>query len=340
MLMGPALIADGWGRQSGLALRLAKPPPLIYLWRYPMTAHAHNHDHGHAGHSHAHPQVGDPRYGLAIGLNLLIVLIEAGGGFYANSTALIADAGHNLSDVLGLVLAGGATWLASRPAKGRRTYGFGKATVLAAVANGVVLVFVSGAIAIEAAHRLFAPEPVGSVVVMGTAAVGVVVNGLTALMFMRGRGGDLNVRGVFLHMAGDAAISVGVIVAAGLILLTGLTWLDPLASLLVVGVILAGTWGLLREAIDLAMDAAPPGADLDSIQAFLTGSAGVTEVHDLHVWAMSTTEMALTAHVVRPEHDGDDGFRAGLAHALQDRFGVRHATLQIEQSRDDHCPDC
>src|SRR5665213_2155399 len=223
-----------------------------------MTAHAHSHDHGHAGHSHAHPAVGDPRYGLAIGLNLLIVLIEAGGGFYANSTALIADAGHNLSDVLGLVLAGGAAWLARRPARGRRNYGFGKATVLAAVANGVVLVFVSGAIAIEAAHRLFAPEPIGSVGVMGTAAVGVVVNGLTALMFMRGRGGDLNVRGVFLHMAGDAAISVGVIVAAGLILLTGLTWLDPLASLLVVGVILAGTWGLLREAIDLAMDAAPP----------------------------------------------------------------------------------
>jgi cobalt-zinc-cadmium efflux system protein len=317
---------------------------LIYLLRQPMTAHAHHHDHSHAGHSHAGhshgPAVGDPRYGLAIGLNLLIVLIEAGGGFYANSTALIADAGHNLSDVLGLVLAGGATWLASRPAKGKRTYGFGKATVLAAVINGVVLVFVSGAIAIEAAHRLFAPEPVGSVVVMGTAAVGVVVNGLTAMMFMRGRGGDLNVRGVFLHMAGDAAISVGVIVSAGLILLTGLTWIDPLASLLVVGVILAGTWGLLREAIDLAMDAAPPGADLDSIEAFLAGSAGVTEVHDLHVWAMSTTEMALTAHVVRPAHDGDDGFRAGLAHALHDRFGVRHATLQIEQSRDDHCPDC
>jgi cobalt-zinc-cadmium efflux system protein len=316
-----------------------------------MTAHTHNHDHdhdhhghdhghGHGGHSHAHVAVGDPRYGLAIGLNLLIVLIEAGGGFLANSTALIADAGHNLSDVLGLVLAGGATWLASRPARGRRTYGFGKATVLAAVTNGVILVFVSGAIAIEAAHRLFAPEPVSSGIVMATAAVGVVVNTLTALMFMRGSQGDVNVRGVFLHMAGDAGVSVGVIIAAGLIWLTGLTWLDPLASLLVVGVILAGTWGLLREAIDLALDAAPPGSDLDSIHAFLSQSAGVTEVHDLHLWAMSTTEVALTAHVVRPEHNGDDGFRAGLAHALQDRFGVRHATLQIEQSRDDHCPDC
>ena len=301
-----------------------------------MTAHAHHHHHG----DHAHAAVGDPRYGLAIALNLLIVLIEAGGGFYANSTALIADAGHNLSDVLGLVLAGGATWLASRPAAGRRTYGFGKATVLAALANGVVLVFVSGAIAIEAAHRLFSPQAVASGPVMAIAAVGVVVNTVTALMFMRGRGRDVNVRGVFLHMAGDAVVSVGVIIAAGAIYLTGLTWLDPLASLLIVGVILAGTWGLLREAMDLALDAAPPGADLDSIHAFLIESAGVTDVHDLHVWAMSTTEMALTAHVVRPDHDGADGFRAGLCHALEDRFGVRHATLQIEQARGEHCPGC
>src|ERR1700733_264302 len=235
-----------------------------------MTAHAHashdhHHDHGHDhGHGHAHghghshgPAVGDPRYGLAIGLNLLIVLIEGGAGLYANSTALIADAGHNLSDVLGLVLAGGATWLASRPAKGRRTYGFGKATVLAAVTNGVVLVFVSGAIAIEAVNRLFAPEHVGSVVVMGTAAVGVVVNTATALMFMRGQASDVNVRGVFLHMAGDAAVSVGVIIAAALILFSGWTWLDPAVSIAIVAVIVAGTWGLLREAIDMALDAAP-----------------------------------------------------------------------------------
>jgi cobalt-zinc-cadmium efflux system protein len=305
-----------------------------------MTAHAHHHQHGDHGHGHAHASPGDRHYGLAIGLNLLIVLVEAGGGLFANSTALIADAGHNLSDVLGLVLAGVAAWLASRPARGRRTYGFGKAPVLAALANGVILVFVSGAIAIEAAQRLFHPQPVASVVVMAIAAVGVVVNGLTALMFMRGRSGDVNVRGVFLHMAGDAGVSVGVIVAAGLISLTGLTWLDPLASLLIVGVILAGTWSLLREAMDLALDAAPEGADLDSIHDFLAESAGVTDVHDLHVWAMSTTEMALTAHVVRPDHDGADGFRAGLVRALEDRFGVRHATLQIEQARGDHCPGC
>jgi cobalt-zinc-cadmium efflux system protein len=302
-----------------------------------MNAHAH-HDHSHHGHAHAPP--GGRAYGVAIALNLLIVLIEAGGGFYANSTALVADAGHNLSDVLGLVLAGGATWLARRPAAGRRTYGFGKATVLAALANGVVLVFVSGAIAIEAAQRLFHPEPVSAVVVIAAALVGVVVNTVTALMFMRGREADVNVRGVFLHMAGDAAVSLGVIAAAAALYVTHLTWLDPLVSLVIVGVILAGAWGLLREATDLALDAAPQGADLDSIHAFLAESAGVTEVHDLHVWAMSTTEMALTAHIVRPAHDGADGFRADIAHALEHRFGVRHATLQIEQSRGDHCPEC
>jgi len=199
--------------------------------------------------------------------------------------------------------------------------------------RGVGIVF-------EAVQRLIQPEPIQAPLVMGVALVGVVVNTATALMFLRGRASDVNVRGVFLHMAGDAAVSVGVIIAAGLIMFSGWAWLDPAVSIAIVAVIVAGTWGLLREAIDLALDAAPPGADLDSIHAFLKESSGVTEVHDLHVWAMSTTEMALTAHVVRPDHDGDDGFRAGLAHALQDRFGVRHATLQIEQSRDDHCPDC
>jgi len=261
-------------------------------------------------------------------------------GLIANSTALVADAGHNLSDVLGLVLAGVATWLAKRPAKGRRTYGFGKATVLAALANGVVLMFVSGGIVIEAAHRLFHPEPVTTGIVMAVAAVGVVANTGTALMFLRGNHADINLRGVFLHMAGDALVSVGVIAAAGLILVTGWTWLDPLVSVAIVLIIVAGTWGLLREAIDLAMDAAPEGADVGSIQTFLTACDGVTDVHDLHIWAMSTTEMALTAHVVRPGHDGADGFRSQLCEALERRFGVRHATLQIEQSRSEHCPEC
>jgi cobalt-zinc-cadmium efflux system protein len=302
--------------------------------------HGHGHAHGHGGHGHVHASPDDPRYGLAIALNLSIVAIQVGAGAFAHSTALIADAGHNLSDVLGLVLAGGAAWLARRPAKGRRTYGFGKATVLAALANGVALMFVSGAIVLEAAQRLLHPEPIQSTVVMAAAAVGVVVNTATALMFVRGRHADANIRGVFLHMAGDAGISIGVIIAAGAIALTGWTWLDPLVSVAIIGVIVAGTWGLLKEAIDLALDAAPPGADLPRIEAFLRAAAGVSDVHDLHVWALSTTETALTAHLVRPGHDGEDAFCEELAHQVEDRFGVRHATFQIEQSRGEHCPVC
>ncbi len=304
-------------------------------------AHNHhgqaNHDHGHHGHVHASPD--DPRYGLAIALNLAIVIVEAGGGVLAHSTALVADAGHNLSDVLGLVLASGAAWLARRPARGRRTYGFGKATVMAALANGLALMLVSGGLIFEAVHRLVHPEAIQAPLVMGVALVGVVVNTLTAMMFLRGHS-DANVRGVFLHMAGDAAVSVGVIIAAGLILLTGWTWLDPAVSIAIVAVIVAGTWGLLREAVDMALDAAPRGADLGRIEDFLRASPGVIEVHDLHVWAMSTTETALTAHLVRPETDGLEQFRGAIAHALNSRFGVRHATLQIEQSRGDHCPGC
>jgi len=305
------------------------------------TAHGHDHHgHGHHGHGHVHASPDDPRYGLAIALNLLIVLVEAAGGFLAHSTALIADAGHNLSDVLGLVLAGGAMWLAKRPAKGRRTYGYGKATVLAALVNGAVLMLVSGGLVVEALQRLTNPQPIAPTLVMAVAAVGVVVNTLTALMFIKGAGDDVNVRGAFLHMAGDAAVSVGVILSAGLIALTHWSWLDPATTIVVVAVIVAGTWGLLRESVDLAMDAAPEGADLGGIRDFLLKGAGVTDVHDLHVWAMSTTETALTAHLVRPSDEAEEQFRAGLARALEDRFGLRHATLQIERTRGAHCPSC
>ena len=277
---------------------------------------------------------------LGIGLNLTIVAVQVAAGIVANSTALLADAGHNLSDVLGLVLAGTAAWLARRPARGRRTYGFGKATVLAALTNGLVLMLVSGGLIWEAIQRLMRPEPIEAPIVMAAAAIAVVVNVLTALMFMRGAKDDVNVRGVFIHMAGDAAVSVGVIAAAGVIALTGWNWLDPLVSVVIVLVIVAGTWGLLRESINLAMDAAPAGADVPAIEAFLSGCPGVTDVHDLHVWAMSTTDVALTAHLVRPGHDGEDGFRGMLAHALEDQFGVRHATLQIEKTRGEYCPEC
>ena len=310
--------------------------------------HSHDHDHGHGhhhhGHSHAHGHVHatpeDPRYGLAIGLNLLIVAVEATGGFVAHSTALIADAGHNLSDVMGLVLAGGALWLSKRPAAGRRTYGFGKATVLAALGNALALMLVSGGLVLEAAQRLLHPEAVHAPLVMAVAAVGVVVNTLTALMFVKSSGHDVNARGALMHMAGDAAVSLGVIISAGLIALTGWGWLDPVTTILVVGVIVIGTWSLLRESVNLALDAAPLGADLGRIREFLLQGQGVTDVHDLHVWAMSTTETALTAHLVRPADDGEDLFRAGLAEALQTHFGVQHATLQIERARSGHCPEC
>ena len=277
---------------------------------------------------------------LGIGLNLTIVAVQVGAGFLANSTALLADASHNLSDVLGLILAGTAAWLARRPARGRRTYGYGKATVLAALANGLILMLVSGGLVVEAVQRLLNPQPIQPTIVMIAAGVAVVVNVLTALMFMRGAKEDVNVRGVFIHMAADAAVSVGVIAAAAVVALTGWYWVDPLVSIAIVLVIVAGTWGLLRESLNLALDAAPAGADIPAIESFLTGCPGVTEVHDLHVWAMSTTDVALTAHLVRPGHDGEDGFRGMLAHALEDRFGVRHATLQIEKTRGEQCPEC
>ena len=300
--------------------------------------HHHGHSHGHHGHAHASPD--DPRYGLAIGLNVLIVVAEATGGFFSHSTALVADAGHNLSDVLGLVLAGVAMWLAKRPAKGRRTYGYGKATVLAALTNSIVLMLVSGGLVVESVQRLMHPQAVQSGLVMAVAAIGVVFNTLTALMFVKNSGHDVNARGAFLHMAGDAAVSVGVIASAGLIALTHWSWIDPVTTIAVVVVIVIGTWGLLRQSVDLALDVAPEGADLNRIREFLLQGAGVTDVHDLHVWAMSTTETALTAHVVRPTAEGEDQFRNGLTHALESRFGVHHTTLQIERSRTDHCPEC
>jgi cobalt-zinc-cadmium efflux system protein len=304
--------------------------------------HGHDHDHGHShGGHHHHASPDDPRYLLGIGLNLTIVVVQVVAGFFAHSTALLADASHNLSDVLGLVLAGGAAWLALRPARGRRTYGYGKATVLAAVANGLVLMLVSGGLIVAAVQRLiFEHDTVQPTIVMAAGAVGVVVNLLTALMFMRGAKEDVNVRGVFIHMAGDAVVSLGVIVAAGVIALTGWNWLDPAVSIVIVLVIVAGTWGLLKESLNMALDAAPAGADVPAIEHFLEGCPGVTEVHDLHVWAMSTTEVALTAHLVRPGHDGEDGFRGDLAHALEVRFGVRHATVQIEKTRGEYCPEC
>lgn len=301
--------------------------------------HHHGHGHGHGHHHHHRAEPGDWRYPVAIGLNLAFVALEFGFGLYARSSALVADAGHNLSDVLGLVMAGGAAWLAKKAADRRRTYGWRKATILAALANAVLLVFACGAIAIESAHRLLAPEPVRPGVVMAVAGAGFVLNLATALLFLRGSKDDLNTRGAFLHMAADAGVSLGVVATGAVVLLTGWTIVDPLASLAIVAIILLGTWGLLRQSLNLAMDAAPEGTDVQAVERWLGDLPGVADVHHVHVWALSTTETALTAHLVRAE-PADRAFLEGAREGLKRRFGIGHATLQVEVDDRHGCRDC
>lgn len=290
--------------------------------------HHHGHDHGVPSHDRA--------FAIGIALNLIYVAFEAVFGVISGSLALLADAGHNLSDVLGLALAWGAAWLSRRQPTARRTYGFRRSSILAALANAMLLLVAVGAIAWEALRRLEAPEPVDTGVVIWVAALGVVVNTGTALLFMRGRERDLNVHGAFLHMVADAAVTVGVIVAALLIAATGWLWLDPAISLVIGAVILVGTWGLLRDSVDLALDAVPRGIDPAAVEGFLAAQPGVCEVHDLHIWGMSTTETALTVHLVRPDTAPDDGFLAQLRHELHTRFAIDHATIQLEAG--EPCP--
>jgi cobalt-zinc-cadmium efflux system protein len=290
--------------------------------------HGHD-DHGHGHHSHA-PATFGRAFAIGIALNAGFVLIETGYGFVANSTALLADAGHNLSDVLGLVVAWIAAVLSRRPPTPRLTYGLRNTSILAALLNAVMLLIASGAIMLEAARRLVAPEPVATMTVIVVAAIGIAINGVTAWLFAAGRDRDLNIRGAYLHMAADAAISAGVVVAGGVIMATGWLWIDPLASLAIVAVIVAGTWGLLRESTAMSLAAVPDGIDPVAVRAYLAGRPGVASIHDLHIWPMSTTETALTAHLVTPAgHPGDD-FLAETCRELARRFGIGHATLQIE----------
>lgn len=300
--------------------------------------HDHGHSHGPGGH-HGPVDTGDWRYAVGLVVNLVFVGIEFGAGLFSGSTALMADAGHNLSDVLGLAMAGGAAWLARRASGSQRTYGYGKATVLAALANALLLIFACGAIAFEAVRRLAEPAPVMSGLIMIVAAIGFVINLGTALMFMRDQHTDLNAKGAYLHMMADAAVSIGVVIAGGVIWMTGWSIIDPLVSLGIVVVILIGTWGLLKDSVNLALDVAPRGVDVEAIRAAFLTLPGVTAVHDLHVWGLSTTETALTAHLC---HDrGDAGDLLNEAHAMvRARFGIGHATLQLEAEPLADCPAC
>jgi cobalt-zinc-cadmium efflux system protein len=284
-----------------------------------------------AGHGHDHGPV-DFGVAFAVGaaLNLGFVAVEAAYGVLANSLALLADAGHNLGDVLGLLLAWGATHLVKRAPTRERTYGYKRTSIAAALANAIILLITVGAIALEAVRRLAAPEEAAGDTVMVVAAVGIVVNGVTALLFMSGRAGDLNIKSTFQHMAGDAATSAGVVVAALIMHRTGWLWLDPAVGLAIAAVITIGTWSLLRDSVNLAMDAVPEGIDRDAIEAYLAGLPGVTDIHDLHIWGMSTTETALTVHLIRSSATIDDALIAEASRELQDRFRIGHATFQFE----------
>ncbi len=281
-------------------------------------------------HHHSHDADFGRAFAVGIALNGAYVVGEATCGFFANSLALMADAGHNAGDVVSLALAWLAATLARRAPSSRFTYGLASSSILAALANAVLLALVTGAIAWEAVLRLMQPQPAAGVLMMAVAGVGILVNGATALMFARGRKRDLNVRSAFLHMASDALVALGVVATGAAILLTGWRWLDPAISLVIGAVIVWGTWSLLREALALALAGVPAGVDQGGVAKYLAGLPGVTEVHDLHIWGMSTTETALTAHLVRPGAALDDALLAEVCAELKARFAIHHATLQIE----------
>ena len=292
-------------------------------------AHTHTHSHGAGcGHGLSTGSI-DRAMAAGVALNTLFVAAEAVAGVTAGSLALLADAGHNAGDVLGLLLAWGASWLARRPPSRRYTWGLRRSTIYAALANAVLLLVACGGIAWEAIHRLQSPAPVAGPIVIAVASLGVVINTLTALLFLKGHS-DANVRGAFLHMAADAAVSLGVVLAGAAIALTGATWIDPVTSLVVAAVIVAGTWGLFRESLDLALDAVPRGVEPEAIEAALAALPGVQEVHDLHVWGASTSEISLTTHLVTVDGTDHDRLLADAEAVLRERFRVAHSTIQIE----------
>ncbi len=293
--------------------------------------------HNHHGHSHHHShQVADYNRAFIIGiaLNIIFVVVEVIYGTLSESLALIADAGHNLSDVFSLILAWGASFLARKAATEKRTYGLRKATVMASLGSALLLLIALGGIAWESINRFADPAPVEGMTVIVVAAIGVVINTLTALLFFSGQKDDLNIKGAFLHMAADAAVSLGVVIAGLFILIKGWLWIDPVISLIIVAVILVGTWGLLKDSMNYALDAVPDSVDMPALKQYLKSLDSVERIHDLHVWPLSTTEIALTVHLVIAERELDNQFLRDQQQYLKDHFGIAHATLQLESSRD------
>lgn len=302
--------------------------------------HAHSHDRSahahHAGHHHNVEPNGNA-FVIAIVLNSAFVVIEFFYGVIANSTALMADAWHNLSDVLALFLAWGAAHLARRAPSGRYTYGLRSTSILVALANAVFLLVTCGAIAWEALQRLLDPPAVAGLTVTVVAAIGIVINGVSAWLFAKGSKGDLNVRGAYLHMAADAAISLGVVVTGIAMIFTGWYWLDPVGTMVIVAIIVAGTWRMLVQSLQLALSAVPEHIEVAQVESYLRQIPGVAGIHDLHIWGMSTTESAMTVHLVMPAGYPGDAFVDDIMNTLRQRFSVQHSTLQVEQGTTEHC---
>jgi cobalt-zinc-cadmium efflux system protein len=288
-------------------------------------------DHGHTHHSHGHTDF-SRAFAIGVALNAAYVVAQIVFGIAAHSLALLADAGHNFGDVLGLVLAWCAIYLGKSRATDRRTYGLGRSSILAALANSILLLLAVGGITWEAIRRFSHPGEVAGRTVMIVAALGIVINGTTAMFLFGGNKRDLNIKGAFLHMVADAAVSAGVLVAGVVILFTGWHWIDPVASLVINTVIVWGTWGLLRRSLSMALDLVPENVNAAAVRRFLETQKGVTAVHDLHIWPLSTTRTALTVHLEMPDGSAGDAFLHQLCESLQDQFNIEHSTIQIEQN--------
>jgi cobalt-zinc-cadmium efflux system protein len=297
-------------------------------------------------HHHHSPPDYSRAFAVGVALNVLFVVVEAYYGVVSGSLALLTDAGHNLSDVFGLLLAWGAAALARKRPSARRTYGYSRATIIASLFSGLLLMGAVGAIGWEAIGRLMDPPQPAGKTIMIVAAIGVVINTATALLFLSGKDNDLNIRGAFLHMAADAAVSLGVVASGALILFYGLSWIDPVISLVIACVIFLSTWGLLRDSLNLAVDAVPRNVDPKAVRRFLSALPNVTDLHDLHIWPLSTTDTALTAHLVMQPLPDSDRFLNNVVRQLAEKFSINHATIQLERYESDvvchqsvHCAD-